>query len=60
MSQMRTLFHEAGDVMEAVLRLLVPGHEKFRRKMGTNKTFRENSLVSFIFSSVVVATLLAL
>ena len=60
MSEVKAVVREAGDMLEAILRLLIPGHEKFRRKMGTNKTFRDNSLVSIIFSSVVMATLLAL
>ena len=60
MSEVKAVVREAGDMVEAILRLLIPGHEKFRRKMGTNKTFRDNSLVSIIFSSVVMATLLAL
>ena len=60
MSQMRAVLKEAGQTLEAVLRLVVPGHTEFRRKMETSQSFGERTIAAFIFSSVAVATVLAL
>ena len=60
MSQMRAVLQEAGQTLEAVLRLVVPGHQEFRRKMETNQSFGERTVAAFIFSSLALATILAL
>ena len=56
MSQMKEVLQEAGDTLEAVLRLVVPGHGQLRRKMETQKEY----LAAFVISSLVIATVLAL
>ena len=60
MSQMRAVLQEARQTLEAVLRLVVPGHKEFRRKMETNQSLGERTIAAFIFSSIAVATVLAL
>ena len=60
MSQMRAVLQEAGQTLEAVLRLVVPGHQEFRRKMETNQSLGERTVAAFIFSSLALATILAL
>ena len=60
MSQMRSVLQEAGQTLEAVLRLVVPGHKEFRRKMESNQSLGERTVAAFIFSSLAVATILAL
>ena len=56
MSQMKEVLQEAGDTLEAVLRLVVPGHGQLRRKMETQREY----LAAFVISSLVIATVLAL
>ena len=60
MSQMRAVLQEAGRTLETVLRLVVPGHQEFRRKIEANKTVGERTIAAFIFSSLALATILAL
>ena len=60
MSQMRAVLYEAGQTLEALLGLVVPGHKEFRRKMETNQSFGERTIAAFIISSLAVATVLAL
>ena len=60
MSQMRAVLQEAGRTLETVLRLVVPGHQEFRRKMEANKSLGERTIAAFIFSSLALATILAL
>ena len=60
MSQVRAVLQEAGQTLEAVLRLVVPGHQEFRRKMERNQSLGERTIAAFIFSSLALATILAL
>ena len=58
-SQVKDIFRRTGGTLESVLRLVVPGHDRFKRKM-ENQTFREKSIAAFAFSTFIVGTLLAL
>ena len=60
---MRRVADSAGETLDAVLALMVPGHEaamKRRRDGGRNRLSLDDSIMTLVISSSIMAAILAL